>query len=1500
MHHPALVVLSILVATVASYMALSLAGHVAAAQGRARLFWLGGGSITLGVGIWGMHFIAMLAYRLPVPIGYDPGLTALSIVVAIGASFLALLVADRPTVGIGLQAAAGFLMATAVSGVHYIGLAAMRVPGRLEYLRPWMAASAAVAVASSFAALWLARHFRHDHSRRGEWGRVASAVVMGLAITGMHYAGMAAVRFTPAAGAVDSAGEYLLTPSGLTLLAVAGTLVSFALALLAEIADQVLRLRLAEARLVDRREQLLRTFHLAEVGISLVALLVVGGLGYTAAQQLRRVQRHEVLLHQIEAARTHTTLSHLWLEEALRGDGSIDVDREVFANLTEANRLCRATLAGGETTFGEVSPERETRIRDEVATLCGRLDRLRTATFARWSGRGRADAVGQADERYDDLFREILGHTDSIGRSHQRLLAESRQHTTWTIGGVITLLLLFVGLLLAISIFGRRMLRADDREMRRLASLVESSPDAIVLKAPDGTILSWNPGADRIYGYPAAEVIGESVFLLVPPDGEEEERRILERVRRGESVQSYETVRIHRDGRRIPVSLSLSPIRDVHGRVVAISGIARDITAQKEAEAEVAASREEIRALISAMSDVILVLDCEGRYIRIAETAAPTLYRPREELIGRKMHEVLPAEAADFFLGNVRRALATGQTQTVEYSLSIDGGTTWFSGAVSPMSGNRVVWVARDITERKRAEEEQVLQKAYLRSVIDAAPSLVFAKDRDGRFTLVNRAMAEAYDTTPEALLGKTDADLHIEESRVESYLRENQEVIDTGRSRFVAQETITHPRTGEVRWLQTRKTRFTPPGGGPAQVLGIATDITERVRLEQELWRRQRQFAEAQKIARLGSWDYDIRADLTSWSEEVLRIFGLAPDAGRLTFEQFISFVHPADRERIDRVTAAALGSTEAVHDEFRITRADGSERLLIFSIQAEFDSHGHPIRLFGTAQDVTERKRAEEELIQAKEDAEAANAAKSEFLARMSHELRTPLNSVIGFSNVLRKNRGGNLREQELSYLERIHSNGTHLLGLINDILDLSKIEAGKMELQIAPVSLDSLVLETLDQLRGAVRGRELELRAAVPEGVAPLETDAAKLKQVLINLVGNAIKFTEKGKVTVSVVLDPETRRPVRIDVRDEGIGIAPDRLSTIFRAFEQAESGTARRYGGTGLGLAISSSLSELMGYRLEVESRLGEGSTFSIVLGPERTAARAATPTAAERVVAVPEHEAAPVVEEKVDLGGKLVLVIDDETDARMLLTHHLEELGCQTIAASTGEQGLRMAREFRPDLITLDLILPETTGWEILRTLKADPGLRDIPVVIVSVAAEESRGNVLGAVDLLEKPIGRADLLAVLQRHLQPETRGRVLVVDDEADVRDLLTAYLREEEVEICAAANGREALVALESFTPDLIVLDLMMPELDGMSLIRILHDSTAYRHIPVVVVTAKDLSHGEVRSLSQEALAVLKKDAELEEDLRAVIHRICGSREQAASFAGGLQSGPAGTGG
>jgi len=469
-----------------------------------------------------------------------------------------------------------------------------------------------------------------------------------------------------------------------------------------------------------------------------------------------------------------------------------------------------------------------------------------------------------------------------------------------------------------------------------------------------------------------------------------------------------------------------------------------------------------------------------------------------------------------------------------------------------------------------------------------------------------------------------------------------------------------------------------------------------------------------------------------------------------------FLDFVHPDDRERtIQEAAKLATGSYDTIAFENRYRALDGSWRWLMWSVSPDPESG----LLMAVARDITPLKQVQQHLREAHLAAEAANKAKSDFLANMSHELRTPLNSVIGFTNILLKNKGGALSARELDYLARIGTNGNHLLRLINDVLDLSKIEAGRIDVQLEDVDLGELAQLVVDQLQGQAHTTKTRLGVTVPEHLLPLRTDRHRLEQIVINLVGNAIKFTADGMVEVRIRADV-SGRPLRLDVVDDGLGIAADKHAIIFESFRQADESTRRRFGGTGLGLAISRSLCELMGFRLELASEEGRGSLFAIsfcdhalalVYEPPHRSAKPAN-------VRVPGAEPGPGSREH-----NTVLVIDDDADARAVLENYLQDYGCQIVAADSGTRGIELARKLHPDLVTLDLMMPRMDGWAVLEAMRADPQLRTIPVVICSIVGRESRASLAGAIAVMDKPIEREDLYAVLREHLADPNRSAAI-----------------------------------------------------------------------------------------------------------------------------------------
>lgn len=770
----------------------------------------------------------------------------------------------------------------------------------------------------------------------------------------------------------------------------------------------------------------------------------------------------------------------------------------------------------------------------------------------------------------------------------------------------------------------------------------------------------------------------------------------------------------------------------------------------------------------------------------------------------------------------------------------------------------------QEAAERLRAEQSIKNSEALYHSLVESLPLQVLRKDMEGRFTFANQRFCTAMNKSLPDILGKTDADLFPPDI-CRQHAQQDQQVMETGSPLEAIEE---YPVSGgQPRYLQLLKTPIRDGAENVVGLLSLRWDVTDKRRAEAALARERELLNTMLDNVPDRIYFKDAQSRFLRVNRSLASLFGLSdPDqAVGKSDADFFGGEHARqafeDEQRIMQTGQPMIGVVE------KENLADGGARWALTTKMPLRDKNGAIVGTFGISCDYTQLKQAEEDLRHAKETAESASRAKSQFLASMSHELRTPLNSVIGFANILLKNRTGALAAAELNFLDRIVANGKHLLALINQILDLSKIEARKVELQLGSVALDALVRETITQQEGLVKDRPVELVAEVPADLAPLQTDADKLKQVLINLLGNAIKFTERGKVTVRVVTEPGTNRPALIEVSDTGIGIAREKLGVIFQAFQQAEAGTARKYGGTGLGLTISQALCQLMGYRIEVASEVGTGSTFSVILTrpPEAAATAPAAPAAALPAPAFRDPAAA--------LKGKMVLVIDDELDSRTLLEHMIRDFGCQVIAANSGEQGLRMAREFHPQLITVDLMMPLVDGWEVVRALKADPELSAIPVVVVSVVAGDNRGHIIGAVDVLQKPVAREDLRAVLQRSL-PSVQPKVLVVDDAADARRVLALQLEGVAAEVRTANNGQEALDLMRDFVPDLILLDLTMPVMDGPTFLDVIRADARYQHIAVVVITAHELTAEEASRLRQKTQQVLKKGDVFANDLKRLL--------------------------
>jgi len=495
------------------------------------------------------------------------------------------------------------------------------------------------------------------------------------------------------------------------------------------------------------------------------------------------------------------------------------------------------------------------------------------------------------------------------------------------------------------------------------------------------------------------------------------------------------------------------------------------------------------------------------------------------------------------------------------------------------------------------------------------------------------------------------------------------------------------------------------------------------------------------------------------------------------------------------------------------------------------------------------------------AREAAEAASSAKSTFLANMSHELRTPLNAIIGYSEMLLEDAEVSGQKDFIPDLQKIRASGQYLLSLINEILDLSKIEAGKMDLYLESFDLKWMIEEVVSTIQLLAEQNENVLRVQWGETLGTMYADLTKVRQSLFNLLSNACKFTERGTVSLDVSRDTlDGIDWLSFSVRDTGIGMTEEQIGRLFQEFSQAEVSTTREYGGTGLGLLLSKQFCQMMGGDIAVESELGIGSTFTIRL-PAKVVDHKDELATLEEV----RFEAGPE-------GAGTVLVIDDDAMVLELMKRFLSKEGYRVETAKGGKEGLRLAKELIPDVITLDVIMPKMDGWAVLSALKGDSDLANIPVIMLTIVDDKGMGYKLGASDYLTKPIDRERLVAAVRKHAPPPCG--VLVVEDDAEMRQLLQRFLQKEGWVVVEAQNGREALDRIAENQPGLILLDLMMPTMDGFEFLDELRKHTAWLSIPVLVITAKDLTAEERRRLGGRVNKILQKGAYGREELLAEV--------------------------
>ncbi len=757
--------------------------------------------------------------------------------------------------------------------------------------------------------------------------------------------------------------------------------------------------------------------------------------------------------------------------------------------------------------------------------------------------------------------------------------------------------------------------------------------------------------------------------------------------------------------------------------------------------------------------------------------------------------------------------------------------------------------------------------ETYAQDIVDTVREPLLMLDTNLRVQSANRAFYETFSVSPEETENQLIYELGNGQWDIPGLRTLLEDVIPTSSVFNDFELEHTFPRIGRrVMLLNGRKLRA---GSHSAIIVLAMEDVTERRRSEADLRAIETYAQDIVDTVREPLLILDKTLRVQSGNRAFYHTFRVSPDEteNRLIYELGNGqWDIPALRTLLEDIvpTSSVFNDFELEHD----FPALGRRVMLLNARKLQAGHHGELLVL--AMEDVTERRRAEVEVAKAKEASEIANRTKSLFLANMSHELRTPLNAIVGYSEMLQEEAAERDLDSFGADLEKINASGRHLLALINDILDLSKIEAGKMELYLESFDLNTLIDEVASTIRPMVEKNSNTLHIERAADLGGIRADQVKVRQALFNLLSNAAKFTHEGSIT----LNAERERMDGVEwivfrVTDTGIGLSPDKIVRLFQDFTQADASTTRKFGGTGLGLALTRRFCQMMGGDVTVRSVPGEGSTFTIKLPATVHEAKPelSGDAAADSTDVIIGHDRST---DPLPAPSTCVLVIDDDPAQRDLMRRFLSKEGFSVRSADNGEEGLRLARQLLPIAITLDVMMPDMDGWAVLEALKADASLHDIPVVMLTMVDDPERGFTLGAADYVTKPVNRRRLSRILKRHSCVTPPCPILLVDDDSVTRAAMRRMLERDGCRVTEAENGEVALALMQRDRPSLIFLDLMMPVMDGFAFAEQVRVHPEWRAIPIVVVTAADLTGEERRRLNGYVETILHKAGSSKEEL------------------------------
>jgi PAS domain S-box-containing protein len=920
------------------------------------------------------------------------------------------------------------------------------------------------------------------------------------------------------------------------------------------------------------------------------------------------------------------------------------------------------------------------------------------------------------------------------------------------------------------------LLREREERFRRI---FEEGPLGIAVVGLDNSIRHANAQLCRMLGYPEEELKSRKAAEITHPDDIGAHDHLRQQLFAGE-ISSYQVERryLTKGGQVLSGSLTAALIRDQEGHPLYALAIIEDITQRKQAEQAVRESEERFQFMAATSGDALYQLRYDSLAYDYISPAIATLtgYSPEEintiglrHLIERVEGTITYSEFPD---EETRQRVREHGEYSADYLVRTkEGDLKWLGDHSFPWwddNGEVIgsVGSLSDITQRKHNEEALRISverfQILSRATNDAVWDWNFLTDE----VWWNESFEALFGYSRESIEPGADSwKRRIHPDDLERVSNGIHAVIESGQQSW-SDEYRFRRADDSYADIFDRGFLIHDGNGRPIRMVGSMQDITQRKEWEAKLKAREMQLAEAQRIAHIGSWEWDISTNEVCWSDELYRIFGWQPQEFKVTPMNSQEQVHADDRELVERLVSQCLREHQPVNIHHRILRRDGAERIIHARARVVVGVDGNPVRMFGTTQDATELQQAQQELqqlnnqleehvvqrtrqyVEAKEEAERANEAKSVFLSRMSHELRTPLNAILGFGQVLQSE---DLDEYQHDSVNHILKGGEHLLNLINEVLDIARVESGHMDLSLEPVLVWEVVKEAVDLINPLAGTKGIQIDNTIsPEGETHVQADRQRFKQVLINLLSNAVKYNRPGGY-IHIFCQQVPAGQLRISVRDSGRGIAPQDLPQLFKPFERLGA-KHTNIEGTGLGLTLSKRLIEAMQGHMGVESTLGEGSLFFV----ELTLAQSPL----EQIVTQQGMESIQKQENTTSIIKHLLLIEDNLSNLRLIEMIIQRRPHIRLLAAMQGSIGLDMARQHQPDLILLDLHLPDITGHEVLRHLKESPETKDIPVVICSADAtptQVERLLVQGACAYLTKPINVKQFLQTLDETLRSD-----------------------------------------------------------------------------------------------------------------------------------------------